>query len=609
MAVETQSEFSARGVHWDLSDLYRGADDPKIDADLAALEVDCTAFAQQYRGLFDKAAALTATELLAALRTIEALWERMGRLGAYSHLLTAVESQNDTFRRLEDRVRNTLVARENQLTFFDLGWLKLDDAVAAKLIEAPELANYKHHLSGARRYKPHTLSEPEELLMNQKSLTARAGWVSLFDEFVASRSYSLTYGGQTRELTQSALLALVYDADRGLRKAAVETLYQELSRHELVLSSIFNSVAHDHAINDEIRHYPQAMASRHLSNEVAPEIVDNMLAVTEAHYPIAHRYYRLKARLLGLPKMATYDQYAPVVTKMPSCSYENGRDTVLKAFERFDPKARAIASEFFDKSWIDAEVRPGKRGGAFCASTIPSVHPYVLVNWTDKLRDVSTLAHELGHGMHQYLSRQQTYVNFHHPLTIAETASVFAEFLTFDYVLAETTDAEVKLGLLCGKVEDAFATVFRQTVLTRFEQLAHAGRRKEKLSSGEICDYWWQANHALYGDAVEMPESYRWGWAYIPHFIHTPFYCYAYVFGELLVLSLYRMYRDEGASFVPRYLELLSAGCSASPEVLLDRVGIDIRHPSFWAKGFEVLDELVSKAEELAERKMRTTSA
>src|SRR5438874_5913238 len=251
------------------------------------------------------------------------------------------------------------------------------------------------------------------------------------------------------------------------------------------------------------------MASRHLANEVAPDVVSRMQDAVESNYEIAHDYYKLKARLLGLPKMATYDQYAPVATNMPSCAFQAGRDTVLAAFGSFHPAMREAAAKFFEHDWIDAEVRPGKRGGAFSASTVPNVHPYILLNWTDKLRDVSTMAHELGHGIHQYLSRKQSYLNFHHPLTIAETASVFGEFLTFDYVMETTSDPDVRLGLLCSKIEDAFATVFRQNVLTRFEQSTHATRRKEKLSAEQICEHWWNANHGLYGDAVDMLDLYR----------------------------------------------------------------------------------------------------
>jgi oligoendopeptidase F len=591
---------SAAGIVWKLADLYAGPDDLQIEADLAECTRRCTAFAETYRALFAAPGALSAADLNEALEEYERIAELMSRLGSFAGLLTAADTANDVYRRLEDRLQQQLVERENQLTFFELGWLAVDDALAAQIIADPLLANYRHHLSSGRRYKPHTRSEPEELLLNQKSLTARAAWTTLFDEFVASLEYTLEYDGRKQTLTQPAILALNYDADRGLRQAAQTAFFNELSRHELVLTNIFNVIAQDHAINDQIRKYDSPMASRHLANEVAPEVVASMLAAAEANYAVAHDYYRLKARLLGLPKMATYDQYAPVATNMPECRYEAGRDTVLAAFERFHPTMREVAARFFENDWIDAEVRPGKRGGAFSASTVPGIHPYILLNWTDKLRDVSTMAHELGHGIHQYLSRKQSYLNFHHPLTIAETASVFGEFLTFDYVMETTTDADVKLGLLCSKIEDAFATVFRQNVLTRFEQSTHAARRQEKLSTDEICDHWWRANQPLYGEAVEMFDLYRWGWSYIPHFIHTPFYCYAYVFGELLVLSLYRMYQEEGAAFVPRYLELLESGSSLAPEALLSRVGANIADPAFWQKGLDVLRDMVNKAVDLA---------
>lgn len=591
---------TAAGVVWNLSDLYAGATDPQIETDLAECAGRCTAFAETYRPLFATPESLTRDGLLAALKEYEAIAELMGKLGSYVGLLTAADTADDAFRRLEDRINQQLVERENQLAFFELCWLQVDDERAEALIAEPALANYGHYLAASRRYKPHTCSEPEELLLNRKSLTSRAAWMNLFDEFVASLRYELDYGGQKRTLTQPSILALSYDADRGLRKAAQTCFFAELSKHELVLSTIFNAIAQDHDLNDQIRRYESPMSSRHLANEVAPAVVERMLETAEANYAIAHDYYRLKARMLGLPKMATYDQYAPVAANMPSCSYEAGRDTVLAAFGRFHPSMRDVASKFFDNHWIDAEVRPPKRGGAFSASTVPSVHPYILLNWTDKLRDVSTMAHELGHGIHQYLSRKQSYINFHHPLTIAETASVFGEFLTFDYVMETTSDPAVRLGLLCSKIEDAFATVFRQNVLTRFEQLAHAGRRKERLSSEDLCTHWWKANEALYGEAVEMFEPYRWGWSYIPHFIHTPFYCYAYVFGELLVLSLYRMYQEEGQAFVPRYLQLLESGSSAPPEVLLKRVGADISDPAFWQKGLDVLGDMVKKAAALA---------
>ena len=593
---------SAAGVAWNLNDLYLGVDDPQIQRDLDKLSLLCTVFESKNRPLFTNEGALAAIALRVAIEEYEQIAQMMSRLGAFAGLLTAANTADDSYRRLEDRLQQQLIERENQLAFFELSWLEITDDVAGRLVDEPELSNYRHYLTASRRYKPHTRTEAEELLLNQKSLTARAAWTTLFDEFTASLVYTLDYKGETRRLTQPTILALNYDADRDLRRAAQSCFFAELSQHELVFSSIFNVIAQDHSINDQIRRYESPMASRHLANEISPDVVTRMQEAVEANYGVAHEYYRLKARLLGLPQMATYDQYAPVAVNMPLCTYEEGRRTVLAAFERFHPSMRETASRFFENNWIDAEVRPTKRGGAFSASTIPAVHPYILLNWTDKLRDVSTMAHELGHGIHQFLSRKQTYFNFHHPLTIAETASVFGEFLTFDYVMETTTDPKVKLGLLCSKIEDAFATVYRQNVLTRFEQSTHAARRQEKLSSEEICKHWWQANAALYGDAVEMFEPYKWGWSYIPHFIHTPFYCYAYVFGELLVLSLYRMYQEEGKSFVSRYLQLLESGSSAAPEELLRRVGADITEPAFWQKGLDVLQSLVHKAVDLAKQ-------
>lgn len=590
---------SALGVYWDLSDIYSGLEDPQISADLTSCEVSAIEFAAKYRGLFaTKPSAVTVSQ---ALRQLESIFQALSKLGAYAGLRTAVENLNSECRQLEDRIDQASVEIQNKLTFFELEWLQVSDEDATALAAAPELENYQHYLISSRRYKPHTLSEKEEVLLNQKSLTARSAWVNLFDEFLSSLEYRLEYKGEVQILTQPALLALSYQPDRELRKAALECLFTELSRHELVLTNIFNAITQDHSLNDQIRHYYQPIASRHLANEIPPEVVDRMQAVTEANYPIAHRYYMLKSRLLGLPKMATYDQYAPVVTNLPECKYLDGKEMVLKAFERFDSSMSDIARQFFDKNWIDAEVRTGKRGGAFSASIIPDVHPYVMLNWTDKLRDVNTLAHELGHGIHQYLSRAQTYLNFHHPLPVAETASVFGEFLTFDYLMEREQNPEIKLGLLCSKIEDAFATVFRQNVLTRFEQTAHAARREQKLSSDKVCEIWWNANAALYGNAVDMLEQYRWGWSYIPHFIHTPFYCYAYVFGELLVLSLYRMYQEEGKAFVPRYLELLKSGSKWAPVELLKRVGADITDAEFWQKGFNVLEKLVAQAENLAD--------
>lgn len=352
---------------------------------------------------------------------------------------------------------------------------------------------------------------------------------------------------------------------------------------------------------DRLRHYPHPMVERHLSNEIDAEAVGQMIEVTEANYGIAHDYFRLKTRLLSLPRLALYDQYAPVGRERASFTFAQAQQVILEAFEAFDPAFRTIAAEFFAKRWIDAEIRKGKRGGAFCASPSPRLHPFILCNYTDNLRDVMTVAHELGHGLHGYLSRQQSFLNYDTPLTTAETASVFGEMLVFDYLVEHQTDPQIQIALIAGKIEDAFATVFRQNVLTRFEQAAFSKRQGGRLTPEAIGDLWIEANRKYYGDAVEMSEGYRWGWSYIPHFIHTRFYCYSYVFGQLLVLSLYRMYREQGKSFVPKYIELLEAGGSDSPEALLRPLGVDFHDPKFWQRGFDEIRGLVAKLRKLTE--------
>jgi oligoendopeptidase F len=342
------------------------------------------------------------------------------------------------------------------------------------------------------------------------------------------------------------------------------------------------------------------MARRNLDNEVAPEVVATMMDVVEQNYDIAQRYFALKARLLGLPRLQVYDQYAPLGQVTAHKSYAEARTIILEALGGFDMRFQEIAARFFDENWIDAEVRPGKRGGAFCMGLPPSHHPYILCNYTDEIRDVMTVAHELGHGIHFWLARTQSLFNFMPTLPLAETASVFGEILVFEHLLKQEQDAAAKLALICSKIEDIFATVFRQNVLTRFEQAAFAGRAQGRLTPEQLGERWIEANGRYYGDAVELTPGYELGWSYIPHFINSPFYCYSYVFGELLVLALYAMYREQGAAFVPRYLALLEAGGSQAPGELLAALGVDPHDPAFWQLGFNELRRMVDWAHELA---------
>ncbi|MFQ5960923.1 MAG: M3 family oligoendopeptidase [Candidatus Methylomirabilales bacterium] len=592
---------SATGVIWDLSDLFAAHDDARIGRTLQSIQEQAEAFAQQYRGTFRVPGGPTSAHLLEALRVLESIEDAMSRVATYANLLYAADSLRPEYQDLQQRVEQSLTAIGNSLVFFDLEWLEVEEEAATRLIADPVLANYGHHLTHGRRYRPHVLSEAEERIVNEKNNTGRRAFGRLFTELTSSLSFPIEREGTVQELTLSEVLAMLHRPDRALRARAMEILFDVLARNEFVLTLTYNTLIQDHLTMDRLRRYPHPMAERHLSNEIDQQAVEQMMEVTEANYGIAQDYFRLKAQLLGLDRLALYDQYAPVGEELPACTFDEARTTILTSFEAFSARFRQIAEDFFTQGWIDAEIRKGKRGGAFCASPSPAVHPYILCNYTDTLRDVMTVAHELGHGLHGVLASKQTPFNYDPPLITCETASVFAEFLVFDQMLSHSPDPRVKLALLCGKIEDACATVFRQNVLTRFEQAVFAARAGSRLTPEALAEAWLGANGRYYGDAVEMVPGYRLGWSYIPHFIHTRFYCYSYVFGQLLVIALYRMYKEEGTSFIPRYVAFLEAGDSDAPEVLLKPLGVDVHDRGFWQKGFDEIRGLVEQAKTLAD--------
>jgi oligoendopeptidase F len=586
---------SAAGIRWDLSDLFAAHDDGKIESTLNNCRTSAEKFAGRYRATLENPATLSAATLHAALEELAKIFEALSRVGSYAGLLYAADTAKPEYQDLDQRVEQRSTEIRNLLLFFELAWLKVDDDIADKLIKGEQLKAYTHYLTSLRRYRRHTLSELEEKLLNERDNTGRNAFGRLFSEITSSLVFKLERDSKTEELNLSQILSLFHEPDRNLRQQAMETVYQELSQHGQVLTFIYDTLIQDNLTVDRLRSYPHPMAQRHLSNEIDGTAVKTMMEVAEKNYPLAHDYFRLKAKLLELPQLALYDQYAPVGKEVRPFPYAKAQEVILDAFAAFDPKFRALAGEFFAKNWIDAEIRKGKRGGAFCASPSPKLHPYVLCNYDDNLRDVMTVAHELGHGLHGCLSRKQNYFNYDTPLTTAETASVFGEMLVFDHLLDQQSDREVQIALLAGKIEDIFATVFRQNVLTRFEELAFSARQEKRLTPDALGKLWLEANGKYYGDAVTMPESYRWGWSYIPHFIHSRFYCYSYVFGQLLVLALYRMYKDEGKSFVPKYIALLEAGGSDTPDALLKPLGVDIHEPEFWQKGFEEIQGLTTK--------------
>ncbi|MFO0846775.1 MAG: M3 family oligoendopeptidase, partial [Gemmataceae bacterium] len=445
------------------------------------------------------------------------------------------------------------------------------------------------------------LSEPEEKILEEKGNTGRAAFVRLFDETVSSLRFDFTLNGKTETLSLQQILAKLYDADRSARAAGAAGITAGLKGNARLLTYILNTVVQDHRSDCTLRKHADVMAPRHLANEIDGKVVDALLTATERHHATVQRYYRLKGKLLGIDQLYDYDRYAPLFRDQTAIDWPTARKIVQESYTAFSPKAGEVIQQFFDKRWIDAELRQGKRGGAFSASTVPSAHPYILMSYTDKLRDVMTLAHELGHGLHQYLSRGVGYMQCDTPLTTAETASVFGEMLTFRRLQQLYPDPKTRLAMLCGKIEDGFATVFRQVVLTRFEQSVHKARHGEgELSTDRLNELWMQANQPMHGDVVKMTDGYAWWWAYIGHFVHTPFYCYAYSFGELLVLALVKKYEQDGPAFVPKYLDMLASGGSEPPHVLVGKLGVDVTDPRFWELGLQLLGDMVAEAEKLA---------
>ncbi|MBI3039250.1 M3 family oligoendopeptidase [bacterium] len=598
---KTIPRCSASGVRWNLQDLYSSPTDPAIENDYNTAKSMAENFEKKYKWWLLKKREIKAKELVQIVREYEKILLLRDRPLVYSHLLFAEDTQNAEFGKLLQKMQMRATEIQTHMLFWELDWCQISDEVAKKLIEDPACLDYKHFLSASRRYRPHLLSEPEEKIVAEMKNTGVHAFSRYFDEMLGRMKFSYKLGGETKEMSEQELLSLLHDGNREVRIAAAKALTSGFKENERSLAFIFNTIVQEHSTMDRLRHFQEPMSARNLSNEIDAKTVQALLKACDQNTGLVQRYYRLKAKLLGLKKLYDYDRYAPVSAKMPACEWKETKKIVVDAYHQFSPEFGKIVTEFFEKSWIDAEIRPGKRGGAFCSSATPDVHPFILVNYTDRLRDVMTVAHELGHGVHQYLSRKQGYLQSDTPLTLAETASVFGEMIVFHRLIEEETDPAVKLSLLCGKIEDAFATVFRQVCLTHFEQNLHGSWRKEgELTPEKIGGFWMKANAAMFGDSVTLTEGYGSWWCYIPHFIHTPFYCYAYSFGELLVLSLYNLYRKEGRKFVPKFMNLLSSGGSESPNVLTKRIGLDITKAGFWNNGMQILSEMVEEAEKLA---------
>lgn len=586
----------AEEITWDLSDLYSSADDPAFESDKEKVRTLANSFSDKYKG---RMADLSAKEHAESLVEYEEIAQIAGKLGSYAQLKWSTNTEDPALGKLLQEARELGSEISQILVFFSVEWLKIDDENAQKLIESPELAGWKHYLETSRLYKPHTLSEEAEKVMSAKSVTSRSAWNRFFDETLGAARFEL----DDESLTEQQVLSKLHSPDRALRKRAHQSLSTTFQDHSRTLTYVFNTILSDKHTNDKLREYDSWISSRNLANEIDQSTVDSLINSVTGKYDLVQRYYRLKKNLLGYDELYDYDRYAPLASTQKKIGWQEARENVLEAYGNFHPEMKRIAGEFFSKGWIDAAIKPGKRGGAYSASTVTSVHPYVFMNYDGQLRDVQTLAHELGHGVHQYLSRKQGELQSSTPLTTAETASVFGEMLVFNRLMNSLDDPKEQLALLTSKIDDTIATVFRQISMNRFEDKIHTARRnKGEQTTEQFSELWYETQHALYGDSVKLTDEYKLWWCYIPHFLHTPGYVYAYAFGELLVLALYDAYKGGQDNFSDNYIELLEAGGSDWPHNIVSKMGIDIRDESFWNRGLSLFEDMITRAEDLSKQ-------
>ena len=594
---------------WDLSDLFENPKDAGIDRTLDSVLKRAKQFAERYRAKIDSPE-LSAQTLLDAVTEYESIAQEMSKPVNYASLVFAADTSKPAHGALLQRVQEKQTQIALELMFFELELMAAKPEIIDPLLEDDRLANYRHFVRASRLFREHRLSEPEERILEEKANTGGRAFERLFEESVSAIEFKVTIDGEEKVMLEPEVLALLRDPSREVRKAAAAGLTDGLVRNGRLLTFIFNTLVYDKSIDDRLRRYEYPEQARNISNELDKDTVETVIATCVENYPLVARYYRTKREILGYDRLYHYDRYAPLFESKKQYTYEQAREIVLTSFERFSRRVAESAELFFTNNWIDAAPRKGKRGGAFCMYVTPDLHPYVLLSFLNRKDDIMTLGHELGHGVHAYLSRNQTFLNFHGTLPIAELASTFGEMLVFES-LVERSDLDERLALYAEKIEETFATIFRQASMYRFEQELHRARREQgELTSEQIGELWQRNMQAMFGDSVEMGEEHRNWWMYVNHFVSSPFYVYAYSFGELLVMALYSMYRREGEAFVPRYLELLEAGGSLAPEELLAKVGIDVRDPGFWRGGMKVVEGLIEDFEKLyAEWKGRGESA
>lgn len=581
-------------IRWNLSDLFNGPDDPRINETLDNVFARVNKFQTDYKGRINTPS-LTASALLSALREYEAIEQDASKPIAYASLLFSTDTSDPARGAFLQRMREKITELSIPTLFFNLELAAVDRSIIDPILDDPSIANYRHYINNVRLYQDHMLSEPEERILEETANTGGRAWDRYFDEVTANAVFKIG----DEELTQPQVLSRLYSPDREMRRTAAAAFTDGLRANSRASAFIFNTLLQDKSVQDRLRQYTYPEQSRHLANELSREIVDLVVDTVYQNYPIVARYYRVKSDILGVGELTHYDRYAPLFTAEEDVTFEKAREIVLDAFGGFSAIMRERANDFFAGNWIDAAPGKGKQGGAYCSYVTPDLHPYVFMNFLGKMKDVMTLAHELGHGVHASLSREQTLLNFHGTLPLAELASTFGEMLVFEKIQSAATLKD-RLALYAEKIEGTFATIPRQTAMFRFEQAIHNHRRsKGELTIDDFGEYWQTEIQAMFGDSLKLGDEHRIWWSYIGHFTGSPFYVYAYSFGELLVLSLYKRWLSEGDEFAAKYLRMLRAGGSLTPQELVSIVDVNLEDPAFWQGGFDVLEEMVAQFEAL----------
>ncbi len=579
---------------WNLADLFPGQDSPELKAALEAAVADAQAFEKKYAGKLD---GLSGSELGAAISTYEKLDERLSRLTSYSDLTYAGDQSDPAIAKFYQGIQERVNAAASHTLFFTLELNRLEESDLAPKLKEPALRHYAPWLADLRSFRAHQLGDDMEKLLHEKYVAGKAAWTRLFDETMAG----LRFDVDGKSLTSAEALHLLSDRSGAVRKTAAKAVGKTLGDNARLFALITNTLAKDKEIEDKWRRYPAPISARNLANRVEDEVVDALMTAVQQSYPrLSHRYYALKAKWFGVAQLDYWDRNAPLpMADDTNVPWSAARDTVLEAYGDFSSDLAGLGKRFFDNPWIDAGVRPGKSPGAFAHPTVPSAHPYLLLNYQGKTRDVMTLAHELGHGVHQLLAAGQGHLLADTPLTLAETASVFGEMLTFRKLLAQASDPQRRKAMLAGKVEDMLNTVVRQIAFCTFEMRVHAERRNGELMPERIGEIWLDVQRESLGPALRLHDEYRNYWTYIPHFVHTPFYVYAYAFGDCLVNSLYALYRQTPDGFAEKYLAMLRAGGSKRHKELLAPFGLDASDPGFWRKGLGVIEGFIDELETL----------